>query len=197
MASGLEPRTGWGEQQEPKGAVKGQQRPPSAGGCISPLASSPAEKEKHLQFPASGVSPGQVGKVRSHVRVSRCMGAQGLEMSLEKETPPLWGSRCILCGEGQGKDGVQVPGSLCEWIMVNSELAGRCVPGTPAPWEHLGEAAQHQPKLRDARGTEQGQTALAELSVLAAQEGSAAGGHLRGLRLRLVSSCLSTMEQLS
>lgn len=72
--------------------MKGQQGPPSAGGCSLALASSPAQQEKHLQSPASGVSPGQVGKVRFHVAVSRWVGAQGLGMFLEKGTAPLWGS---------------------------------------------------------------------------------------------------------
>lgn len=92
--------------------------------------------------------------------------------------------------------------SLALVRMVSAELrAGRELcqalqphrnPSTAGP---SGEAALHQPELRGARGTKQGGTALGEPSVPAAQEGSAAGGQLRGLRLELVSSHLSTMEQ--
>lgn len=74
------------------------------------------------------------------------------------------------------------------------------MPGIPATWESwhcrgLRGTTQHQPKLREARCTKQGRTALEESSVLAAQEGSAAGGQLGGLRQGLLSSHLSTMEQ--
>lgn len=100
----------------------------------------------------------------------------------------------------RGKDGVQVPGSLCGWSVLSSELEGAVCQaswphGNPSTAGPSGEAALHQPKLRGARCTKQGRTALGESSVPAAQEGSAAGGQLRGLRLELLSSHLSTLEQ--
>lgn len=86
---------------------------------------------------ASGVSPGQVGKVRPHVGVSRWVSARGLGMSLEKGTAPLWGSGDCLPGGGQREGWGAGPWLLCGWSVLSSELAGSCArhpspTGTPA-----------------------------------------------------------------
>lgn len=53
----------------------------------------------------------------------------------ERGHPHRGGQGAVSVEGGRGKDGVQVPGSLCGWVMLNSELAGSCVPGTPRePW---------------------------------------------------------------
>lgn len=164
-------------------------------------ASLPPQQEKHLQCPRSiwGIPwPGREGEApRRGQQVGECTGLGDV---LGKGDSTTVGVRGLSPWRGaEGRMGCR---SLALVRMVSAELrAGRELCQAPQPHGNpstagpSGEAVLHQPELRGARGTKQGGTALGEPSVPAAQEGSAAGGQLRGLRLELVSSHLSTMEQ--
>lgn len=127
----MEPRTGWGEQQEPRGAVKGQQRPLSTGGCSLASVTIPSTAGEATSVPSIWGIPGQVGKVRALVGVSRWVGAQGFGMSLqmEKGTSPLQGSGCSVPGVGQregwGADPWLVVSMVNAALRAGKELCAR------------------------------------------------------------------------
>lgn len=182
--------------------MKGQQRPPSAGGCSLASASIPSAAGGASSVPSIWGIPDQVGKMRAHVGVSRWVGAQGSGMSLqmEKGTPALQGSGCSLPRVGQREGWGADP-----WLdvsMANAELRAGKELCARHP-SHMGNLALQglrgsYPASAQAEGCQMHQTGW---NSSCGAECPSSTGRLccrwpaQGLRLGLLSSHLSTMEQ--
>lgn len=72
-----------------------------------------------------------------------------------------YGDQGAVSVEGdRGKDEMQVPGLLCGWVMLNSELAGSCVPGTPWEPQHCRALRGSCPASASAEGCQMHQAGL-------------------------------------